>query len=266
MWISKKMRLLVFVTIPLVIGAIAAANSGGIQKWWGGQPESNSTTAEATEKKDPAQVAMMNEMLTWLKPFDTANTSYYLDGLLTAVDKTDSAHAMMDVAYTVCKNGNQLYLKMGKTETINNDEHYFFVDHAAQKMLLAPPKTVVLSQGLPVNQLFDYITSEGYVFTKETGGHGSATIIMQNPNHISYKELSVKYDSVSRQVKKIFMRQADVTDPMNPDNEKWITLVIKSWNDDPDAKQYLSVQKFVHKKAGEWVSVPPYQDYELINQ
>jgi hypothetical protein len=119
---------------------------------------------------------------------------------------------------------------------------------------------------LPVNELFDYIRSEGYVFKKETGNNRVFTISMQNPRHISYKELSVQYDSVSRQVKKIFMRQADVTDPMNADNEKWITLVIKDWNDDPDAMQYLNVQKFVHKKSGEWVSAPAYHDYELINQ
>jgi hypothetical protein len=252
--------------VPVIAGAIAVANTTSIKKWLGRQPETSSAADEAAKKKDAAQVALMNEMLSWLKPFDTTNTSYYLNGLLTALDKTDSANAIIDVAYTVCKKGKQFYLQMGKTETINNDEHYFFVDHAAQKMMLAKAKEVMQSPGMPVNELFDYIRSEGYVFTKETGANRLSTIIMQNPHHISYKELSVQYDSVSRQVKKIFMRQSDVTDPMNADHEKWITLVIKDWNDDPDAMQYLNVKKFVHKKANEWVSTPAYPDYELINQ
>jgi hypothetical protein len=119
---------------------------------------------------------------------------------------------------------------------------------------------------MPVNEMYDYITSEGYVFTKEAGSNRVYTITMQNPNHISYKELSVQYDSVRRQVKKIFMRQAEVTDPMNADKEKWITLELKDWNDDPDPTPYLEVQKFVQKKEREWVTAPAYHNYELINQ
>ena len=173
---------------------------------------------------------------------------------------------MIDIAYTVCKNGKQFYMQMGKTETINNDQHYLFVDHSAQKMLLANSKEVIQSPGLPVNDLYDYVTSEGYSFTKEAGSNGLYTITMQNPHHISYKELSVQYDSVRRQVKKIFMRQAEVTDPMNADKEKWITLALKDWNDDPDPAPYLNEQKFIEKKEHAWVTAPAYQDYELINQ
>ena len=261
---TKKMRLLLFVMVPLIIGAIAAANTAGIKKWWAPQPQAGNTSTG--NEKDPQQQALMNELMAWLKPFDTTNTSYFLNGLLTAVDKTDSANAMNDVTYTVCKYGNRFYLRIGQTETINNDEHYFFIDHAAQKMLVGKVREVVQSPGLPVNQLFDYINSEGYQFTKTTSNSRLSTITMLNPEHISYKELSVQYDSVAKQVKKIFMRQADVTDPMNLDKEKWITLVIKDWNDNPDATQYLDLQKFIRKKNDEWVSAPAYQDYELINQ
>jgi hypothetical protein len=263
---SKKIRVLILITIPVIAAVIAVANTSGIKKWLGRQSETSSGAADKTDKKDPAQVALMNEMMAWLKPFDTTNTSYYLNGLLTAVDKTDSANAMIDIAYTVCKNGKQFYLQMGKTETINNDQHYLFVDHTAQKILLANSKEVIQSPGLPVNDLYDYITSEGYVFSKEAGGNRLYTITMQNPNHISCKELSVQYDSVTRQVKRIFTRQAEVTDPMNQDKEKWITLTLKDWNDDPDPAPYLNVQKFIEKREHVWVTAPACQDYELINQ
>jgi len=263
---SKKIRNLLLITVPVIAGAIAVANTTSIKKWWSGQAETTSSAAEAINKKDAKQEALMNEMMSWLKPFDSTNTSYYLNGLLTALDKTDSANAMINVPYTVCKNGKQFYLQMGKTEIINNDAYYFFIDHAAQKMMLAKSKQVVQSGGFPVGELYDYIRSEGYVFKKETGNNRATSITMQNPRHIAYKELSVQYDSVSRQVNKIFMRQADVTDPMNADKEKWVTLVIKDWNDDPDAAQYLNLQKFVHQKSGEWINAPAYQDYELIKQ
>jgi hypothetical protein len=262
---TKKIRRVLFVMVLVVAAAFAAANTKNIQQWFvEKKPEAVNTVTG--NQKDPQQEALINEMMAWLKPFDTTNTSYFLDGLLTAIDKTDSANALNDVAYTVCKDGSRFYLRIGQTETINNSQHYFFIDHAAQKMLLGKSREVVQSPGVPVNQLYDFVTSEGFRFSKINGNGRLTTISMQNPEHISCKELSVQYDSAAHQVKRIFMRQADVTDPMNADKEKWITLVIKNWNDDPDANPYLGLQKFIQKKNDEWISTPAYKDYELINQ
>ena len=77
---SKKIRVPVLITISVVVAVIAVANTSGIKKWMGWQAET-SRAADAAGKKDPAQVALMNEMMAWLKPFDTTNTSYYLNGL-----------------------------------------------------------------------------------------------------------------------------------------------------------------------------------------
>lgn len=262
---TKKIQLFLFVSVLLIVGVIAVANTTSLKKWWNRQPETNNMST-GNQKPDPAQVAMMNELMAWLKPFDSSNTSYYLNGLLTAVDRIDSAHALDDVAYTVCRNGEQFYLRIGQTEAVNSDTNYLFVDHAAQKMLIGQSRKIVQSPGMPVNELYDFINSEGFVFSKATGNSRNSIITLLNPNHISYKQLSVQYDSVAKQVKKIFIRQAEVTDPMNADKEKWITLVVKDWNDDPETGKYLGLQKFIQKKQDEWVPAPGYQDYELINQ
>jgi len=261
---TKTMRLLLFVTVPLVVAGFAVANTTTIKKWFIRQPET--VNVADNNQKDPVQEALMNEMMAWLKPFDSTNTSYYLNGFLTAVDKSDSANAMIDIPYTVCRDGKQLYLRIGQTETINNNEHYFFIDHGAHKMLLSGPREITQSPGLPVNELYNYIKSEGFSFSKTTVNSRATTITLQNPAHISYKELSVQYDSVAKKVSKIFMRQADVTDPLNADKEKWVTLVVKDWKDDPDPKQYLGLQQFIQKKQQEWVPASAYEAYELIKQ
>lgn len=265
MRITKKTYLLLTVAVLTITGALAVANTTVLKTWLGNQSASEDATTNE-KGKDPAQIAMMNELLAWLKPFDSSNTSYYLNGQLTAIDKVDSANALREVAYTVCKNGAQVYLRMGNTEMINNEHNYLFIDHAVKKMLISNAQKVMQAPGLPVNELFTYVTSEGFSFSKTINDNRSATITVLNPKHISYKELSVQYDSVAKQVKKIFIRQAEVTDPMNADKEKWITLAVKDWNDDPETSKYLGLQKFVQKKEDVWAPAPGFQGYEIINQ
>ncbi|WP_205509786.1 hypothetical protein [Longitalea arenae] len=262
---TRKIYLLFFVSALTVMVVIAVANTSNVKKWWFKLPGSENKVADS-KQPDPAQVAMMNELMAWLKPFDSTNTSYYLNGSLTAIDRTDSAHAMNDVAYTVCKNGEQFYLRIGLTETVNSENNYLFVDHAIKKMLISKAKKAFQAPGLPVNELYEYINSEGFTFSKESSNNRYSTITLLNPNHISCKELTVQYDSVVKHVKKIFIRQAEVTDPMNVDKEKWITLAVKDWNDDPEAGKYLGLHKFVQKKNDEWRAAPGFIDYELINQ
>lgn len=262
---TKKIYLLLSVSILTIVVAIAVANTSSLKKWWTKQPESEDSAA-GNQKPDPVQVAMMNELMAWLKPFDSSNTSYYLNGLLTAVDRTDSANAMINVPYTVCRNGQQFYLRIAQTETMNTDQQYLFVDHPAKRMLIGNSRKLVQSPAMPLNELYDFIASEGFAFSKTTGSNRNTTITVLNPNHISYKEFSVQYDSAARQVKKIFIRQAEVTDPMNAHKEKWITLVLNDWNDNPDPGKYPGLQKFIQKKQDEWAPAQDFSDFELINQ
>ena len=262
---KNKIYLLFFILALTIIGAVTVANTSSLIKWWNKQPEPE-TTVEADQKTDPVQLEMMNELLAWLKPFDTTNVSYYLDGVLTAVDKTDSANAMVNVPYTICKKGQEFYSRIGQSETVNTSQHYLFIDHAVKKMLTGHARKVVQAPGMPINELYKFIAGEGYVFSKTISNNRYATISVLNPNHISYKEFTVQYDIVSKQVKKFFIRQAEVTDPMNADKEKWITLVIKEYNDDPAPAKFPDLHKFIQNRHNEWVPASGFQEYELINQ
>lgn len=262
---NKKITIALSIGL-LVITSLVLANTPAVKKWWSPAPKTilEKPADNAPDKIDPAQqLTLLQELSAWLKPFDSTNTSYYYDGLLTAIDRTDSAHAMINVDYRFCKNGNEFYLRIGNTETINTKQVYLFVDHEAKRIILNRGKLVQQMPGIPVNALYDYLKEEGYTLQKKTDKI-HPVIFMDNPNHISCKEFTVQYDSTAKQVRKIFFRQADMADHMDPNLEKWVTLVFKTWNDQPETDNYLQVKKFITKQKEEWICTPSYQDYQLM--
>jgi hypothetical protein len=200
-----------------------------------------------------------------LKPYDSTNISYYLGGSLTAIDRTDSANALKNITYKAGKWGQQLYTRIGQTEMINNSEYYLFVDHAVKKIMFSKHKVLVQLPGLPFDKLFEYVRGEGFHLEKKAEGK-FIRIGIYNPDHLSLKGVSIAFDSVSRQVKHISIRQADVTDHMNEHMEKLVSLDITEWNEDPDPEKYLNERKFIEKRNGQWQCSSAFKDYELINQ
>jgi hypothetical protein len=259
---NRNRKLLLF-GILVTAASLVLANTPAVKKWWTQKAVTEPPVQKGKKKKDPVQLALTQELSAWLKPFDSTNTSYYFDALLTAVDRTDSAHAMIDVQYSFCKNGSEYYLRSGQKETINTNKLHLFIDHDAQKMILGEGRQVQQAPGVQVNAMYDFLQEESYTLSKKAE-NGRTIITMANPTHISCKEFTVDYDSTVSQVKRIFFRQAEVTDHMNPDKEKWVTLNFKNWNDDPDASKYLKPEKFVVRHGDQWACTAAFSAYELI--
>ena len=111
--------------------------------------------------------------------------------------------------------------------------------------------------------MYNFLREEGFTLSKKQ--EKELTVIsMTSPGHLSCKEFTVHYDSTAKQVKRIFFRQADIMDHMNPDMEKWVTLVFREWNDDPDVTKYLQTDKFVVQHNGQPACTAAFRNYELI--
>lgn len=266
MKIRKSIIMLLFAILAGTIAMLAVANTPAIKNWLGLKHDLATEEDDRAGKKDPVQEALLKEMSGLLSPFDTANISFYVGGLLSAIDRTDSAHALTDLTYHYGKWGQELYVRMGETEMINGNGYYLFLDHKAKRLLLSPQKTLEQQSVLPIDQLYKYIRGEGFTVEKKSGPGKMNTIRIINPTHISLKGISLSYDSVSRQVKKIVIRQADIADHMNEHMEKWITLDINQWNDDPERNNYPDIDHFIEKINGNWQCKAPYKDYELTDQ
>lgn len=264
MKIRKNITILVSVGLLAVIAGFAVANTPGLRSWAGFPPAT--VNEEDAGKKDPVQEALLNELSGLLKRYDTTNSSYYLSGTLSAIDRADSAHALQGVTYKMGKWGRGLYVMTGPTEMINDSIHYLYVDHSVKKILLAPAKEYYQQPGLPLDELYKHIRSEGFTVEKKPEGGTMLNIGIISPDHISMKGMAISYDSVSRDVKKIFLRQAEVSDHMNEHKEKWITLNIREWNEDPERKNYPLLSQFVERREGRWQCTSRYKDYELMDQ
>ena len=267
MKIRKRIVLLLSIILPGAIAMLTVANTPKLRSWLGLKVE-QTMKEELYDggKKDQVQEALLKEMSDLLVPFDTTNTSFNIGGLFSAIDRTDSVHALTDLKYSYAKWGQELYVRMGETEMVNGRDQYLFIDHTAKKILLAPQKILSPQPGLPIDQLYKHIRSEGFTVEKKAEQGSMMNIRIINPTHISLKSISLSYDSVSREVKKIVIRQAEVADHMNEDKEKWITLDIRQWNDDPERNTYPAVDNFIEKHNGRWQSKVKYKDYELIDQ
>jgi hypothetical protein len=264
-----KKRKFIIILISILLSGIAAtlavANTPTLKNWLGLQaPEA--PAKDPGEKKDPVQEALLKEMSALLQPFDTTNTSYYVGGLLSAIDRTDSAHALNDLTYRYAKWGQEIYVKTGQTEMLNGNELYLFIDHAAKKILVGAKKILSQQPGLPIERLYKYIRNEGFTVEKKSEGGTMMNIGVVNPTHLTLKGISLSYDSVSREVKEILIRQAEVSDHMNEHKEKWIKLNLREWNDNPERGAYPDVQNYIERKNGHWQGIARYNDYELIDQ
>ena len=256
----KHIRILVLVAGSLAIFMIAWAGTKNFA--WLGSP--SQTRHVEKDRYDPLQASLLTELNLLLSRFDSSNYSYSIEGSFTAIDRTDSAHAMRNIPYEFIKLGTTFHYRLGMTETLSTPEVCLYVDHDARKILMLPPKNTLQPGGLPFKELYRLVSEEGFTLSKniETG---SSLISVKNETHLSCKELSISYDSLSNSIHKIFMRLPDVMDNLDADKETWITLVIKKWNDDPDPKSLVKKNQFVKKdEKGNWVAVPPYTEYDVL--
>lgn len=250
----------------MLIGTLALttwllANTPAVKSWR--TKETAPIQTAMTGVPDAGQLALLEEMTTWLKPFDSSNVNCYYDALLTAIDKTDSVHAMINVPYRYARKGASYYFSVGQTENLNIPECYLLADHKAKKILLSRTRNVLHAGMTDLPQLFNFIKGEGYVMKKQHQ-NGLVTISMLSPNNINVKEFSVAYDSVSATVKRIFVRQSDIADHLNSDLDKLVTLNFNQISNTIVPDSCFKRQKFVTGGQDQWQCAPAISDYELI--
>lgn len=261
---KKKRMVTVLLVALLAFTSIVLANTRNIRNWWDGSKivGSKSDTAQSDETPDPLQQELLKELSSWMKAFDSTNVKYHVQGFLTAVDKTDTAHALIDIPYQYMKDGDKFYLRNGQTETVNTADVFVMVDHEARRMVLTKSRKAGPVE-LPGGNMLTFLKDEKYTLHKENK-QGRTAISMVNPHHVSIKELTVQFDSTAMAVKQIYFRQADIADPLNTDLDKWVRMDIRHWDDHPDAGPMIQVKKFVRKDKEQWVTTPAFKDYELM--
>jgi len=261
MQIQKKLRILLLITGSLVMVTLAWAGKKNISAWLGSP---NQTKQSEKEKYDPVQAALLDELSNLLTRFDSSNYTYALEGSLTVIDRKDSANAMENLPYKFYKDGARFYYRLGRTETISTDQLCLYVDHDAKRILITPAKTILQPAVMPFKELYNHVKEEGFNLSKSIGS-ASALISVKNETHMSCKELSISYDTATKNIHRIFMRLPDIIDNLDSKKETWITLVIKRWEEDPDPRSFIQQNQFIKKdEHGNWIPVPAYADFDVV--
>lgn len=184
-------------------------------------------------------------------------------GTLFMQDKADSLNKPQTLSLILCREGKELYYKLGNTEMLSSGEYYLFTDHDAKKVILSEPKQFITSNVIDTRRMKEALLSEEYELKSKSQG-SNTTISLINENHITCKEYSITFDTATLSAKKFFMRFSNANDPLGKDNEKIIELTVIQREDSPDISKYMNERTPLSGDGTELKLKKEYAGYELI--
>lgn len=260
---SKKIKISVIIVILYAVGITAMANRQVIFDFLG-TAFSNDSRDALDDNKSPIDRELVKELVQLAKPFDSAAATFYFEGRFTAVDKMDTANALRNIPYKFYKTGEELYSRFGNTETVNTKTLYVYIDHPIKKIIVSAPKKLVRpSPNLSLDLMLDMIKEEGFTISKSINS-GIAAISLQSETHVSCKEYTIKYDTVDKNLKSIFLRLADISDPLDKEREKWTFMDIVRYDDAVQRNDLLQISRFVRQTPGGWMPAQDLSQYDVV--
>ncbi|GAB2700607.1 hypothetical protein GCM10027037_26830 [Mucilaginibacter koreensis] len=185
-------------------------------------------------------------------------------GTMTIVDKADTALKMNNVPFIMCHKANNLYYKLGQTETYNGEGVYLFIDHKAKSILISAQQPVVDNSVFKLTKgLADALNFESYQLTSQVKD-SVETLTLSNEHHVSCKQYSVSYTTGELSFKRFFIRLSNPEEPLRKDNEKIIDVRINHWLKQAQINNYFSAQNVIENTGGKWKLKPKFAQYQLL--
>lgn len=194
---------------------------------------------------------------------DGSHDKIAFSGTVYMHDKADTLNKPQTLPFKMCREGNELYYQLGRTEMINSNEYYIFTDHDAERVVISEAKHLATGNIADIRKMKEALSSEEYEMKSSMQGN-QKTISLVNENHITCKEYAVTFDAASYSVKRFFMRFSNMDDPLKKGNEKIIDIRITDKGADPDVTKYLDKHLPVIKEDAGWKLKQEYTQYQLI--
>lgn len=209
---------------------------------------------------DTLVVKKFNDLL---RSMDFNQENCFYSGNINLTDGKDSANNIHDLKFLYCKQGNAIYYHLGQTETINNGDFNIFIDNDNKKVAVSnqhfEANSPVKSAAFVVSQL----RSENYTLQSSAAG-GSKKLSVLNERHVTCKEVSLTYDTVSNKLQKVYTRFTDIADISSKAKERRVEIRIDRQDDKAEPNLYPVSGDIVRKENGKWVLRNKYANYELI--
>jgi hypothetical protein len=195
--------------------------------------------------------------------FDFNKTLCTYAGVINIEDGKDSTNSVRGLEFLFSKVNKDFYYRLGKTETIHQNGLNVFIQHEQDKVVLSNPNVVMKSPVNNVQLLQKNLRSEGYELHTSVSGN-NRTLSLINDTHITCKEFSVSYDTVSDKLVRIYTRLSDFGDPLNKKKDRVIEINISTLQDKASLGRYPLLNDVLYKAGGKWKLTAKYAKNELI--
>jgi len=185
---------------------------------------------------------------------------YTISGRIDMLNKADTSEHMHNVFF-ICRNGNNFYYKMGEIEQIVNSGICLDIDNNTKRVFAKSNKITDSFKIVDVAQLKQALLSEQYDLVSSEHDN-LKTISLKNEHHITCKEYSVTFDTVSNKLAGIKYRLTYFKDPLNINKEKDVNITISQCDTIADAGHLYELQNKIIDPSGRLTT--KYSGYKLI--
>jgi len=212
-------------------------------------------------KPDPAKVKLLAEVC---QNMSMDKGALFIQGVINASNGADSSDKLSHIEYVFAKSGNIMYYKLGQVESINTPALNVYIDNGMKKIMLSASKKALPLPVVPdLTSLLSRIEEEGYTLSEKVQGE-TTTLSLNNPYHVSCKNYSVSFSTLTLQVEKIFCRMSNFQNPENDKMDNQFEVSFSSFNSHPVMEKY-NLKQFIRKVNNKWALSSALKDYELVD-
>lgn len=220
--------------------------------------------AHITRAKLPQYDAVLfNQFSVALKSIVVDSVAKTFSGLLDITDGRDSlkdAHALPLLVTTA---GHRRYFRIGSTETIIQDNLCIVIEHDQKRVIVSRQAKLQVSPLGNLQFLKDGLRREQFVMrTKEK--NNEKVISFVNEHHITCKEFSVTFDTLSNKLTRLYVRMTDIEDPANDKKDRVMDIHIQRLINTADFDAYPRLHTIIKQEGENAVLTAKYEGYKLI--
>lgn len=201
------------------------------------------------------------EQLAAQLDFNKENCTY--SGTINVDDGRDTSASVHNLEFLFSRSGRDFYYRMGNTETIHEDSINLFIQHEQNKVVFSHNDIAAQSPVTDLSAIEKNLRYEDYDLVGSNEGAGKKISVLNN-THISCKELSMTYDTISGKLQKIYARFSDIADPLNKKRDRVISVSVGVIEDNSHLGRYPRLHDIITANGETWHLKNKYANYELI--
>lgn len=257
----KSLAIILLTTSSLVVFAIQFTDLPKLNR----QEIDYSKNEEAGNTDDPVTFTYDKSLLLKFEQLCQVfnrKKDYIFSGTIKETQSIDSSKSLTPIKFIMCRKGDNFYYQMGDAETINADGLCIMLDHSAKRIAISTQRGIMIPGIMNTINLEEKLRSEYYYLNSQNTGKETKLSIV-NENHLTCKEYSITYNSLSSELTGMYTRLTDINHPSEREFDHEIEIQINNWGNKQDADNHLS-KKVIIRRGREYELAAPYKDYELI--